>query len=241
MTEEDRMHAAEYVIGSLNARERSVFEARLRTDSSLQREVNFWQARFSSLSTGLPPVTPSAETRARILNAAAQNQGAGAQSEGRIVSLAARRAEIDETRKAPDAPPVSGEVLPFARKKKQETNKPDWRWAAVAAALMCALIGYQFYGDARPGLTPAGGARIAQPAPAPTNNELAREASRNAQGQPCPPRNTTADGQSQSNKAPNIANASGERSGSITTAGASREQGRLVTGDQPAPTSDECK
>lgn len=59
MTEEIEIQAAEYVLGTLSADERTRFEALLATDSDVQRAVHAWERRFAPLAALVEEVPPS--------------------------------------------------------------------------------------------------------------------------------------------------------------------------------------
>lgn len=60
------LEAAEYVLGTLDAAERSAFEQRLRTDTAAQRAARAWERRFSGLVGRIDPVEPPAVVWERI-------------------------------------------------------------------------------------------------------------------------------------------------------------------------------
>ncbi|WP_297294993.1 anti-sigma factor [uncultured Methylovirgula sp.] len=60
MTGEIDMQAAEYVLGTLSAEERSAFEALMKSDASAQRAVEAWQRRLAPLNVALGEVAPPA-------------------------------------------------------------------------------------------------------------------------------------------------------------------------------------
>lgn len=59
-------HAGEYVLGTLNARERAAMDARLPTDPALLAEVYAWQDRLLGLTARLSPMAVRAELWPRI-------------------------------------------------------------------------------------------------------------------------------------------------------------------------------
>ncbi|MEO8669058.1 MAG: hypothetical protein ABI399_11120, partial [Bauldia sp.] len=68
MTERDDIEAlaAEYVLGTLDAGERSAAEARLAADMSFRAAVAAWERRLQPLADALPPVEPPADLFHRI-------------------------------------------------------------------------------------------------------------------------------------------------------------------------------
>lgn len=114
--------AAEYVLGTLTGAPRRRFQRQLHEDPSLQREVDFWEARLAHFAR-VQPVTPRAalwDNIERSIDAA----------ESKIVSLASRRA----ARNAPMAAPGA---------ERRPDRLPLWRaWAflATAAAFVLAAL-----------------------------------------------------------------------------------------------------
>ena len=68
--------AAEYVIGSLPADERSDFEHALARDFALQQDVYYWQDKLLPMTRMLAPVEPSPEVWARIERGLARRSSA---------------------------------------------------------------------------------------------------------------------------------------------------------------------
>ena len=66
MSEESDVAAAEYVLGTLDAAERSAFAARLLHDADARRAVAEWERRFAGLEEMLQPVQPSPDAWARL-------------------------------------------------------------------------------------------------------------------------------------------------------------------------------
>lgn len=66
-TPQDRStHAAEYVMGTLDAQERAQFEAALATDAALRAEVYRWQDDLLGLAKGVAPIEPDPSLWAKI-------------------------------------------------------------------------------------------------------------------------------------------------------------------------------
>jgi len=59
--------AAEYVLGTLSLEDRLAFEAALRDDQVLRLAVAQWSARLQPLADSVPPITPPADIRARVM------------------------------------------------------------------------------------------------------------------------------------------------------------------------------
>ncbi|MEI4470130.1 anti-sigma factor [Frigidibacter sp. MR17.24] len=66
MTEDDRLLAADYVLGTAPAAERARAETLLRQDAAFAREVEGWQRRLSGLDAEFAPVEPPPELLGRI-------------------------------------------------------------------------------------------------------------------------------------------------------------------------------
>src|SRR5262249_13811291 len=79
-TEDDRLTAAEYVLGVLGAPERREVEQRIARDQVFAREVALWEERLGGLAEGIPAGAPRASAWARIEAALDQ---AGRRAEGR--------------------------------------------------------------------------------------------------------------------------------------------------------------
>ena len=65
---ESRDDAAEYVLGTLDAAERTAFEARMAADPALAAEVAAWQRRLTALNDETADVEPPARMFDRILS-----------------------------------------------------------------------------------------------------------------------------------------------------------------------------
>ncbi|MEI4488973.1 anti-sigma factor [Frigidibacter sp. MR17.14] len=68
MTEDDRLLAADYVLGVAPAAERARAEARIRQDRAFAAEVEGWQRRLSGLDAEFAAVEPPAALLGRIEN-----------------------------------------------------------------------------------------------------------------------------------------------------------------------------
>lgn len=66
MTEDDRLLAADYVLGVAPVAERARAEALIRQDGAFAAEVEGWQRRLSGLDAEFAPVEPPAALLARI-------------------------------------------------------------------------------------------------------------------------------------------------------------------------------
>ena len=67
----DRITAAEYVLGVLDAGERRAVERRLAHEPALATEVAFWEERLGGLADAVAPVPPPADAWSRIARAIA--------------------------------------------------------------------------------------------------------------------------------------------------------------------------
>jgi len=68
MPDDDRDgRAAEYVLGTLSLEDCLAFEAALANDAALRQAVAQWSARLQPLADSVPPETPPAGLRARVL------------------------------------------------------------------------------------------------------------------------------------------------------------------------------
>ena len=63
------MRAAEYVLGTLDARERAELEREAAADPAAARRVRSWEARLAPLMGGVPIVAPPPHVRAALLRA----------------------------------------------------------------------------------------------------------------------------------------------------------------------------
>ncbi|MCC6983959.1 MAG: anti-sigma factor [Bauldia sp.] len=66
MAEDKSIKAGEYVLGTLSAAERAVFERQLRRDPDLAVAVEVWERRLGPLAAEVEPVDPPADLWARI-------------------------------------------------------------------------------------------------------------------------------------------------------------------------------
>ncbi|WP_375691372.1 anti-sigma factor domain-containing protein [Pseudooceanicola sp. LIPI14-2-Ac024] len=64
--DEDRVLSGEYVLGLLDAAERSAFEARLAQEPDLRAHVAAWEDDFAAMAATLPEVAPPASIWTRI-------------------------------------------------------------------------------------------------------------------------------------------------------------------------------
>lgn len=64
--EADRLLAAEYVLGVLDATQRRDAERRLGADPAFAAEVVFWEERLGGLAAEVPPIAPPAQVWDRI-------------------------------------------------------------------------------------------------------------------------------------------------------------------------------
>lgn len=66
MEEGDDILAAEYVVGTLSARERREAAARIESDPAFARLVEIWEARLSPLADGYPEIEPPAAAKEAV-------------------------------------------------------------------------------------------------------------------------------------------------------------------------------
>ncbi|MES1941146.1 hypothetical protein T5B8_12948 [Salinisphaera sp. T5B8] len=64
--EQRMLEAAQYVLGTLDARERSRFETRLMHDADARRELAYWETRLGALALALRPAEPPAAVWDRV-------------------------------------------------------------------------------------------------------------------------------------------------------------------------------
>lgn len=55
---DENLNAAEYVLGTLDARARAIFEIKLEQDPALRNEVVYWENQFAEFGLQSPPITP---------------------------------------------------------------------------------------------------------------------------------------------------------------------------------------
>lgn len=79
--------AAEYVLGTLDAGERSAAEARLVSNAAFRAAVAAWERRFQPLAEALPPVDPPADLFHRIAPRLAAAPAAGLPAGDNVVAL----------------------------------------------------------------------------------------------------------------------------------------------------------
>ncbi|NKB53235.1 MAG: hypothetical protein GKR97_13595 [Rhizobiaceae bacterium] len=83
--QERKLDAAEYVIGTLSAVERTAFEASIETDATTRDDVQFWERTFGSLNASVSPEAPPDGLWKRIdtaLPAQAGEASAGSPDDG---------------------------------------------------------------------------------------------------------------------------------------------------------------
>lgn len=64
--QERKLDAAEYVIGTLSAVERTAFEASIETDATTRDDVLFWERTFGALNASVAPEAPPKDLWGRI-------------------------------------------------------------------------------------------------------------------------------------------------------------------------------
>ena len=118
MNESDEKHldAAEYVIGTLTPAERAAFDARLEEGGDESRDVAYWTAIMARVSAFLSPVEPPKTIWPRI---------------ERQIGTADEPVRTTNNE-------VSPVVVELAQARASRTR---WRFAAIAATLVAALLG----------------------------------------------------------------------------------------------------
>jgi len=79
--------AGEYVLGTLPADERRAAEARLAADPAFRAAVAAWETRLQPLADAVPPVTPPAPVRDRVMAAIGEAPAGVQPAAGNVVSL----------------------------------------------------------------------------------------------------------------------------------------------------------
>ena len=69
------MRAAEYVLGTLDARERADVERETAADPAASRRIRAWEARLAPLMGGVPAIVPPPHVRAALLRAIPDRAG----------------------------------------------------------------------------------------------------------------------------------------------------------------------
>jgi len=107
MKEQDRWseYAASYALDALDAEEKSAFEAHLSGCTACQEDVRSFRAVTGLLATGVPPVTPPAQLKQRILAEVAKV---------RPLETARREAPVARARRAAWLAPALAASLVFA-------------------------------------------------------------------------------------------------------------------------------
>lgn len=114
-----------YALGALDGEDLLALEEHLATDcAECQRQLDLWQGDLEEIAAAVPPVEPSAETRARVLRIA---EG------GRILSSHAASPAASAASHAPAAAPSATPPV-----RTRGTSSP-WPWLAMAAALVIAI------------------------------------------------------------------------------------------------------
>ena len=130
MSEQERkLDAAEYVIGTLSAVERSAFEASIESDSTTREDVLFWERTFGSLNASVSPESPPDELWSRIEKALAKEIG---------------ESESDSQPSTPGGLAKPSTVAVAANDNvadKLRRSVGRWRLGAIAASIAAVALG----------------------------------------------------------------------------------------------------
>lgn len=162
--QERKLDAAEYVIGTLSAVERTAFEASIETDATTREDVLFWERTFGSLNASVAPEAPPADLWSRI---SAELPG-GEAAESAEADTSDGSNEASQQSSAPDLKVVSsneGETSAAAtaaiaaaandaNQLRRSLNR--WRtWAVAASVAAVALAGVLINSPSNPFAPPA--------------------------------------------------------------------------------------
>ena len=121
--QERKLDAAEYVIGTMSAVERTAFEASIETDITTREDVLFWERTFGSLNASVAPEAPLGDLWNRI----ADDLPGGAASGGE--KAASETAQNDDVASGETAAPTLTVVS-----SQQSAASDTATSAAIAAA-----------------------------------------------------------------------------------------------------------
>ena len=130
MSEQERkLDAAEYVIGTLSAVERSAFEASIESDSTTREHVLFWERTFGSLNASVSPEAPPDELWGRIEAALAKETG----EDGK-----AAKVDLPGSSTKPSSVAVAANDNVADRLRRSVSR---WRFGAIAASIAAIALG----------------------------------------------------------------------------------------------------
>lgn len=130
--QERKLDAAEYVIGTLSAVERTAFEASIETDATTREDVLFWERTFGSLNASVAPEAPPADLWKRI--AADLPGGVGAAGDQVDGETATTDETSDDKSDAANAASPDLKVVASASETKQDGSAAS----ATATAAMAS-------------------------------------------------------------------------------------------------------
>lgn len=136
LNEEQKLDAAEYVLGTLSAAERVAFAASMKSDPELAVEVAVWQRLLSGLALAVPEQDVDPALRARL------EEEIGRPSVTAGSAQAPAREEFAQTATSvqePPAPPANDNSEVYRR------SVGRWRFAAIAASLAAAMFAGLYY------------------------------------------------------------------------------------------------
>lgn len=121
-SQENKLDAAEYVIGTLSVAERTAFEASIESDADTREDVLFWERAFGSLNASVAPEAPPEDMWARI-----------------------EKSLSDGMQTADAALPLRSAAQPMAANdnvaEKLRRSVARWRMGAIAASVAAIGLG----------------------------------------------------------------------------------------------------
>ncbi len=148
------LRAAEYVLGTLDARERAAFELERTVDPATEAALRAWERRLGPLTRAVPAIRPGPEIWARIA-AALPSGGAGAQPE----AFAGREDRSEGGRDEIASGTAGGAAANDNRLRDLARQVRFWRRAAAgagsAAGLAAASLALVLTGWPQPAAVPS--------------------------------------------------------------------------------------
>ena len=130
--EEEKLDAAEYVIGTLSGAERAAFEVVVNNDPQARKDVAYWERLFGSMSASIAPEIPDA----RIWDRISANLPASGSVNPFVSSIS------EETRERTRAAVIANDNHIAMTK-----SRGRWRLGAIAASLVALLVGGSVLND----------------------------------------------------------------------------------------------